>query len=152
MWRGGSKNVKVISEQFSGQFGTSSLVKKSETHFRPIFSAFQPIWDNFSFFNFDQIFVSWRGGKKSETHFWPIFSPVQLIWDNFDFFILTKFFFWEWVGVKKSETHFQPIFSPFQLIWDNFDFFILTKFFFGGGGGGSKNPKLISKQLSHLFS
>ena len=60
---GGSKNVKVISDQFSShfdQFGTIKIFfvniffvggcKKFETNFRPIFSAFQPIWNNFDVF------------------------------------------------------------------------------------------------------
>ena len=68
----GSKTLKVIIDHFSshfGQFGNSLIfigqnilrpklvggegggaVKKSETNFRPIFSAFQPSWNNFDFF------------------------------------------------------------------------------------------------------
>ena len=37
-------------------------VKKSENYFQPISSPFQPIWDNFDIFHFDQIFFGGVGG------------------------------------------------------------------------------------------
>ena len=60
---GGSTNPELISDQFSlhfSQFGTTLIFfivtkifdTKSETHFRPFFSPFQLIWDNFDFFIF----------------------------------------------------------------------------------------------------
>ena len=100
-WAGGSKNLKVISE--------------TKTNFRPIFSAFQPIWYNFDFFYPFFVPNMGRGGgvgqqiqKLFPTNFLAISANSGQLW----FFSCWPNFFSGWGG-QKIGNYFRPTFSPF---------------------------------------
>ena len=67
-------------------------VNKSETHFRPIFSPFQLIWDNFDFFHFDQLFFP-GGGQKIRNPFPTNFLAISTNLGQPFFFFLYQIHF-----------------------------------------------------------
>ena len=111
---------------------------KSKNCFRPIFSAFQAIPNNFDFliFVFLGTFFGEVGGLTNPKNIFDQFPRhFRQFWTTLIFFYFWQSLFhfsflWGRGGGLKIKKINQPIFSLFQAILNNFDLFYFWQMFF----------------------
>ena len=117
------------SSNFLANSGNSEQPKTSKNHYRPIFSPFQAIFNNFDSFHFWQFFLGTlflTGGLKSQKIVFNQFSRhFRQFWTTLFFPFWQNFFRYPiFLGGGGLKTNFLAISGIFEQLWF---FFIFDK-------------------------